>query len=151
MLCYFYELGGRKVLVYIFLLFLSLTRSGFALATEITMNFFPVILNPPFCHHLLSKSQSYAKSHSIFVWMFRANSQPQLPGGGCSKPDGVCVSTAAARWSWFFPLVLAATSHVLQRWLQPLFTLQMQATIILGTLVICVIYLVPLQILLSPE
>lgn len=44
MLCYSHELGSRKVLLYIFLLFLSLTRSGFALATEIAMNFFPVIL-----------------------------------------------------------------------------------------------------------
>lgn len=94
--CYSYELGSRKVLVYIFLLFLALTRSGFALATEIAMNFFPSHVRTAFCHHLLSKSQSYAKSCSIFGWMFRANSQPQLPGGGCNKPDGICISTAAA-------------------------------------------------------
>lgn len=141
--CYSYELGDRKVLVCIFLLFLSLTRSGFALATEYHNDFFPSHLKTAFCHHLLSKSQSYAKSHSIFGWMFRANSQPQL-GGGCNRPGGVCVSAAAAPRSWFLTLPPAATSRVLQRWLQPLFTLQMQATVILGTLVICVIYLVPL-------
>lgn len=103
-----------------------------------------------FCHCWLLTSHSYpAMSHPVFGWMFYANSQ-RLPGGWWDVPGGVCVPTSA-QWSPFLPLSPAASSCVLQCWLQPLFTLQMQATIILGMLLICVIYLLSLWIPLSPE
>lgn len=104
-----------------------------------------------FCHRWLLTFQSYpAKSHLIFGWMFYANSQQRLPGGWWDVPGGVCVLTSA-QWSPFLPLPPTASNCVLQCWLQPLFTLQMQATIILGMLVIRVIYLLSLWIPLSPE
>lgn len=50
--------------------------------------FLPSHLKTAFCHHSLSESQSYhGKSHPEFGWMFGANGQSQLSGGGCDKPD----------------------------------------------------------------
>lgn len=110
------------------------------------MKFFPLILKPPFA---VSCCQSLRATLSIWGDVPSHQSTP-VTWAKVEQPSGVCVSTATARGAgsslclWHYELCPAALAPA------PV-TLQMQAAVILGTLVICVIYLVPLQALWSPE
>lgn len=128
------------MLVSIFLLFLSLTRSAFCFGSRSDNEFFPTHPRTAFCHLLLSKSLSYSEPHSVFG---EQTVNPSYLQEGRTAQRGPCLYSHCS-WSWRLPLALQAASC------SPV-TLQMQAAVILGTLVICVIYLVPLRILWSPE